>query len=359
MCSVFLLAPSAGLQLDGLPTMREMFKSEGLEHHYRVIEPLMHGHEPESLPKALRSAQALLPRDGPDVLTTLRSALFDADPLARDEVSSWGVWEAVRRGIGAIDGTLLDWTISHCVEVERAAFEAEQLIGRGDFRGAAASIRRSDILGAYMTERMGVDLARAQSNADSVRSRATALFEFQLSQVARVEVRLRAERATLKVGGFLPLLVPAKNGRCRPGGEFLRWLQHRRNLPTIKGVLDHSAAHSKAGDSPVNEATLKRWSSGASFPTLEKLKALVRALATTPGGKEPDAVELEAAWYQFWAARRFNLVLTLAEQIVDRDQSMPESRRILYLLDASSINEWCQRRYAWWLAYWTERTAPA
>lgn len=353
MCSVFLLAPSAGLQLDGMPTMREMFKAEGLEHHYKVVEPLMHGRAPESLPKVLRSAKALLPSDGPDVLKKVRRALFDADPLAREEVSSWGVWEAARQGMGSIDGTLLDWTISHCVEVERAAAEAEKLIGRGDFRGAAASTRRSDILATYMSERMAVDLAGARSDADSVRSRAAALLEFLVSQVARVEVRLRAERAPLNVGGFLPLLVPAKNGRCRPGGEFLRWLQRRRGLPTIKNVLDHSAAHSKAGFGPVNEATLKRWSSGASFPTLEKLKALVHALATTPGGKEPDAGELEAAWYQFWAARRFNLVLTLAEQVVERDEAMPESRRMLYLMDASSINEWCQRRYAWWLAYWT------
>lgn len=339
--------------------MREMFKSEGLEHPYRGIEPLMHGHELEPLPKVLRSVQALLPTDGPDVLSTLRSALFDADPLARDEMRSWGVWEAVRRGIGTNDGTLLDWTISHCVEVERAAVEAEQLIAGEDFRSAATSIRRSIVLGAYMTERMAADLASAQSAAESLRSRAAAMFEFQLSQVAMVEVRLQAERAPLKVGEFLPLLGPAKNGHCRPGGELLRWLQQRFALPTIKSVLDHSAAHSKAGHSSVNEATLKRWSSGASFPTLEKLKVLVRALATTPSDKEPDPVELEAAWYQFWAARRFNLVLTLAGQIVGRDQDMPESRRLLYLLDASSIDEWCQRRYAWWLTYWTERAAPA
>lgn len=339
--------------------MREMFKAEGFEHQYRVVEPLMHGHAPESLHQVLRSAKALLPSDGPDALKTIRRALFEADPLAREELSSWGVWEAVRQGMGTIDGTLLDWTISHCIEVERAAAEAEKLIGRGDFRGAAASIRRSDILGSYMSERMAVDLAGARSDADSVRSRAAALFEFQLSQVARVEIRLRAERAPLNVGGFLPLLVPAENGRCRPGGEFLRWLQRRRGLPTIKSMLDHSAAQSKAGFGPVNEATLKRWSSGASFPTLEKSKALVRALATTPGDKEPDTVDLEAAWYQFWAARRFNLVLTLAEQIVDRDHTMPESRRMLYLMDASSINEWCRRQCAWWLAYWNERAVPA
>jgi hypothetical protein len=240
--------------------MREMFKAEGFEHQYRVVEPLMNGHAPESLHQVLRSAKALLPSDGPDALKTIRRALFEADPLAREELSSWGVWEAVRKGMGTIDGTLLDWTISHCIEVERAAAEAEKLIGRGDFRGAAASIRRSDILGSYMSERMAVDLAGARSDADSVRSRAAALFEFQLSQVARVEIRLRAERAPLNVGGFLPLLVLAENGRCRPGGEFLRWLQRRRGLPTIKSMLDHSAAQSKAGFGPVNEATLKRWS---------------------------------------------------------------------------------------------------
>jgi hypothetical protein len=261
--------------------------------------------------------------------------------------------------MGTIDGTLLDWTISHCIEVEHAAAEAEKLIGRGDFRGAAASIRRSDILATYMSERMAADLAGAQSDDDSVRPRAAALFEFQVSQVARVEVRLRAERAPLNVGGFLPLLVAAKSGRCRPGDEFLRWLQRRRGLPTIKSVLDHSAAQSKAGYGPVNEATLKRWSSGASFPSQEKLKALVRALATTPSSEEPDAKELEAAWYQFWAAGRFNLVLTLAEQTVDRDQAVPESRRMLHLLDTDSIYEWSRRRYAWWVAYWAERAFPA
>lgn len=359
MCSVFLLAPFAGLQLDGLPTMREMFKAEGFEHQYRVVEPLLHGHAPESLSNVLRAAKVLLPSDGPGALKTIRRALYEADPVAREEVSSWGVWEAARFGMGTIDGTLLDWTIAHCVEVERAAAEAEKLIGRGDFSGAAATIRRSNLLAAYMSERMAVDLAGAQSDADSLRSRAAALFEFQVSQVARVEVRLRVERAPLNVGGFLPLLVPAKNGRCRPGGEFLRWLQRRRGLPTIKSVLDHSAAQSKAGFGPVNEATLKRWSSGASFPTQVKLKALVRALATTPSSEEPDANELEAAWYQFWAARRFNLVLTLAEQIVDRDQAVPESRRLLYLMDTDSIDEWSRRRYAWWLAYWAERTVPA
>lgn len=42
---------------------------------------------------------------------------------------------------------------------------------------------------------LAVDLASAQSIADSVRSRAAAMFEFQLSQVASVEVRLQAERA--------------------------------------------------------------------------------------------------------------------------------------------------------------------
>lgn len=270
--------------------------------------------------------------------------------------------------VGPVGAVLLDVDLlrrryrvgrAHCVEVERAAAEAEKLIGRGDVSGAAATIRRSDLLAAYMSERMAVHLAGAQSDADSVRSRAAALFEFQVSQVARVEVRLRVERAPLNVGGFLPLLVPAKNGRCRPGGEFLRWLQRRRGLPTIKSVLDHSAAQSKAGFGPVNEATLKRWSSGASFPTLEKSKALARALATTPGDSEPDAADLEAAWYQFWAARRFNLVLTLAEQIVDRDQAVPESRRLLYLMDTDSIDAWSRRRYAWWLAYWTERPDPS
>lgn len=339
--------------------MREMFKANGLEHQYRVIEPLMHGHAPESLPNVLRATKVLLPSDGPDAVETIRRALYEADPVASAEVGSWGAWQALRLGMGPIDGTLLDWTISHCVEVERAAAEAEKLIGRGDFRGAAASIRRSDTLATYMSERMSVDLAGAQSDADSVRSRAAALFEFLVSQMARVEVRLSTERAPLNVGGFLPLLAPGQDGRCRPGGEFLRWLQRRRGLPTIKSVLDHSAAQSKAGFGPVNEATLKRWSSGASFPTLEKSKALVRALATTPGDSEPDTADLEAAWYQFWAARRFNLVLTLAAQVVNRDEAMPESRRILHLMDASSINEWCQRRYAWWLEHWTELAVPA
>ena len=112
------------------------------------------------------------------------------------------------------------------------------------------------------------------------------------------------------------------------------------------------------GGKPVSYNTLQSWHSGATVPNRTKAERFVGSIAEIRGLAGAD---LQQEWRQFnvqmWAATRLEAVLRLGRYFA-AIKPQPSIPSVLDLLEASGPDEWCRRRYGFWLQHWMqEQTA--
>lgn len=281
----------------------------------------------------------------------IQAALHSGDNAAQELIAGWGVWEATAVGFDPPPGSLQHWTVMHCVDIERASRTARVLIDQGDYSGAAVELARQNAVQGYVNGAMLEALGTASTAAASLGPRVAAMLEFLLSQVALVDVQLHA-RHDVEHSPFGDLLEADSSKPVRPGRGFLKWLQRRHHSATLLKLQDRAAAGCPREANVVDEASLKRWSNGSAFPTMGKARALVRALTAVGMNDARQSAELDAAWHQFWAARRLNELLRFVDVLTQHEDKHGRRRCVLGLMGADTGDDWCRRRYPFWLSYW-------
>jgi hypothetical protein len=345
---VFLLAPVADLQLDGL-SMRSACKAEGKEYLFKLLDRVMKptaAPSQERQPRWLNAMLSSLPA-GNAVGDVLKRASA-GDEAARAEIDGMGLWLCWRAGLGQSVRPHLRIAVDHAVEVEQASLEALRCLTEGAYGQAADAVAANPTIRCYANDVALARLSGAESQLAALPARAACLCEFLLSQVARVEVRISPARPAVSNAAFGALLAGDPVKRCNPGGVLIRSIQEWFGATSLEGFLKLNAG--SRAPAVIDESTLKRWSSGAVFPSSDKVGHLIRSVlqATQAPAAEGQAV-LDYFGEQYWAARRLQKLLEIARQL---HRSAPASFGWQEMLGDTTPDAWCRRRYPSWVAHW-------
>lgn len=358
MCSVFLLTPEADMKLDGI-SLRSALKADGREYMFKVFDRVMRPKPGQSQEQLIRQVTALLPsdREDPPLLDVLRRAV-SGDPAARAEAENLGLWQCWKAGLG--EGVSLHHRIAvdHAIEVEQACLVILADLRDKSFDRVAAAITVDRRLSPYTTDATLDRLTVATSDISALPARAACLCEFLLSQVARVDAATQLSRGEKGSPNFAYLVGIDDGRRCMPGGNLIRWIQTRLGAATLEKLLALNAVNQVPA--VIDESTLKRWSSDAVFPSSTKLGQLVlSALKSRDDVEGAVEAELNIIGAHYWAARRLHKLLEIARRLHAIDRSAKEPIHWMQLMDDTTPEAWCRRRYPLWIAHWLENDQVA
>ena len=349
LSNVFLPSVADWMKLEGL-TLRELTKASGVERLARIHEALIQTGTPADDQALLRSLKRLLAITLPPD-ETLRADLTQAmtgQPRALLSIGVIGEWTAFRHGLAGHANPRQCICIDHAAELELASQVAWKDLVQGNRGGAARLVARHPELRLYASDTAIRLLGEAQSLEETALPRLAMVCEFLLAQVARVQVQTDLAHRGERDLGFARLLQVRP---CRPGRALMQWSMQRlgfRSQAQWLGAVDH-VTHA------VDESTLKRWCSGHSFPTSNKLGPLIVA-AVRQGTEATQAKEDELAVFEawFWAARRFAQLVILVNRALP---CLPQHPQLLW--SHQTADAWLHARLAHWCRHWQETDATS
>lgn len=259
-----------------------------------------------------------------------------------------GLWLCWKAGLGGSVRPHQRIAIDHAVEVEQASLQALGCLTEGAYGQAADLVAANPLIRCYANDASLARLSCAESHVAALPARAACLCEFLLSQIARVEVQIASARPAISNAVFGALLDGDPARRCNPGGVLVRSIQARFGATSLEGLLKLNAGSTEPA--VIDESTLKRWSSGAVFPSNDKVAHLIRSvLQTTQASADDGQAVLDYFGEQYWAARRLHKLLEIARQLY---RSAPASFGWQEMLGDTTPDAWCRRRYPFWVEHW-------
>ena len=341
--SFILLGVDEMLKMDDR-SMSGILKAAGLESLFKGVEQVRRDPSqkvPSSLLSTLDGFEA--PQVKP-FLRKLRQAI-EGDVDVRRELSGVGAWQVWRftHAEAAEEEQLL---IDHFVEVEVASRDVDICLANSRWQDAAEFVQKSPLLRRYVGESARNTLAEAGTPEQALPARVAGLLEVLLAQVARLDVWMHIHRAHHQRFRFL--LHRAGRGSHGPGPALVSWLKEQTDARTLAQLVPVD----QDGDL-VSESTLKRWSSGATFPSEHGFREVVeRRLSFVDNGRRDSL--FASAKLLFFIARRLDKTLRLADAffeapLPDCPTSTSGERR---LLDAEGALGWACKRYDSWLDHW-------
>lgn len=351
--SVFLLTPESQMKLDGF-SLRAAFKADGKEYLYKVFDQVMQGRwkgSPEAilrLWKRIFSQSRELPP--PDVLKLIRA--LEGDSMAQAEVAAWGDWGAYRAGVSDRLTPYQLAEVNLCIEIEQASCDALLHLQHERFGQTADAIRTEPVIRPYMNDAALLGLANATSPITALPARVAGMCEFLLAQAAFLDAMTAQDRQPHDPASYADLLGDQQDSRCSPGRELIRWLQRLLECESLGDLLRRST--DQRADTVIDDSTVKRWSSGAVFPSHDKLGQLVIPILRTSGVTPQTEGKLQAIELRHRAARRLNQILEHARRL---DQLEASRGGWIRMLDDTTLEAWCRRRYPTWLAHWREQSS--
>jgi hypothetical protein len=287
---------------------------------------------------------------------------LNGDIALQEKFNAMGEWELMHLGISAVkEPNQFSWCqeiASHGMEIELTSKEVNRVTLAREFNLIPDHIRSNELLLPYLSPTALEYLGKATTETLAIAPMAAGACEFLLSQVARIDVHPNE-----KIGGtpgcrFKDMIVEDATGPCIPGRNLVRWLKRQFDAKSTASLLSRAQVDDQDRD-PITYNTIQGWQSGKTCPTRSKAFKLWVGLAQR-NGLESDALQDE--WTQFeiqlWATSRMEATLRLVRNFA-ACLSTPESGRILKLLESSDLDDWCRRRYAFWLAHWKGRKVTA
>lgn len=343
LSSLILLSPESALKFDDLP-IRGLFEQSGNASLYKVIKNAekkksMLQTIPPSLKSALCDAQVFQP-----VLANTVLLAFSGDPEAKRELDALGHWAAYRRSRDHAERNELI-LIDQYVKVEAACLDIDTCLTAQRWADAADLARLNPLVRPYLGDAALDTLAGAKTFQEELLPRFAGLLEFLLSQIALFDHAITTQ--STQPEGFEHLLVSGSDDQIQPGRGFVHWFMRRLGVDSLSGLLDLDSRSRS-----LDESTLKRWSSAAEFPSEGTVREFVEAVlaGTAKTAKEESNALWRQSSTQYWAARRLNRTLKLAEPLFS---STPETSSWgTRLLGAKTAAQWARQRYSWWHEHW-------
>ena len=352
LSSLILLGPDEMLKMDD-QSMSRICKIAGLESLFKGAEQVRRDPS-QTVPSALQASllSALDGFEAPHVkpfLQKLRRAIEgDADAQGElADVGAWQVWRIACAESSEEEKLLID----HFVEVEVASRDADACMAKSGWEEAAQLVRRDPLLGMYLGECARDFLAAASSPEQALPARVAGLLEVLLAQIARLDAWRQVRHAWHL--GFRLLLQGNGGVSAGPGRALMRWLKDKAQARTLAQLVPNDGQCDL-----VSESTLKRWSSGKTFPAESQFREVVERRLEFVDKELRDELLVQARW-MFFVARRLDKILRLAEVLFEAPlpgSPAPNSWGRA-LLDGDSALGWARKRYDIWLDHWTSQGA--
>ena len=329
------------LKLDDL-SMSRVFKDMGLESLFKGVERARRL-SLQAVPESL--LQLLAKVDAPQVMPFSNTLILaiEGDAAARREVELLGEWQVWRRS-WETSGAAWLLLIDHFVEIEMASQGVDTCIAEFRWHDAAELARASPLLNLYVNEVVVDILAAASTMQEALLARTVGLLEVLLAQLARLDVWMHPQQ--LPQDSFRLLLGMKSDMLRRPGGALVHWLRQQVGAKTLAELLSNDGQRDL-----VSESTLKRWSSGAFFPSEDQFRSVVESCLSPQEDAARSALHHRAR-VMFFVARRLDKTLRLAERLFSASSGTSTSWGA-DLLGVPSASEWASSRYDWWLDHWT------
>lgn len=269
-----------------------------------------------------------------------------------------GEWGQAKAGLSPEFHTWHHEVIRHGAEIEAASAKIRRVVHAGE-GGIAEVVRANRELSPYLSESALASLGRGRDGARQAQS--AGLCEFLLSQVARVDAHPAPTFDGAPGQRFADMVRVRRSGRIVPGAGFVTCLKLRYGTgsTTMEGMLEDLPT-GEDGRRPTDYKTVQSWNSGATLPDREAATRLVGALVLKKGIDDPGLLQQEWRHFdlQLWAALRLGRTLQLARGLCAADAA-PGLPRFIDLLEAASPDEWCRKRYAFWLSHWMQYPAQS
>jgi hypothetical protein len=188
---------------------------------------------------------------------------------------------------------------------------------------------------------------------------AAGMCEFLLSQIARVDACPSRVFGGKPGKRFQAMLQGDRADPVVPGRGFITWLKGRYgpetpSLAKLHGIVpvDHSDRL------PIDYKTLQSWNSGATVPDRRTAKMFVGAIVREM--KIVEAQRQQDEWRQFdlqlWATIRLSRTLHMVTHLCAQ-KAGPGEPLFTDLLEVAGPEEWCRRRFEFWIDHWSRHWA--
>jgi hypothetical protein len=362
LCSLFLPAPFSVMKLDGIPP-RKLFAELGQEALYRRVFPPKTDPRKVAPPRLIADMVAWIQSiAAPVAIKGVLVRAFNGDPEALAQLDAMGDWKMMRLGMKSdIAPKDMDWchvVFEHGVEVEIASRDVDHLARTHTFDGIPALVERSHILAPYLSSTAKACLGKARSAEEAGWPQFAGACEFLLSQVARVDAHPSEQFGARARDRFIAMTQGDHNESCTPGRGLVQWMMQRYGARSVADLLKLAPADVN-GCQPLAYNALQGWHTGSTLPTRSIAIKLVEAIVRHQGLQGDDLHrELKLFDLQLWAACRIEATLRLVRYVA-ACKPVAGSASALDLLESTSPDEWCRRRYDFWLAHWEKGQATA
>ncbi len=342
------------MALDGR-SLRGLFLDAGYISLFRSIERAVKLNLQEPPPTLLRTLGDLLKTARP---TRIREmfvrALLDGDDAAKAELASMGSWAVFQESFrhDMAESQIL-WT-QQFIDIERASKDADLHLSEKRYDSAADALSSDPQLRIYLTDRALITLRSATTDGQATMARAAGALEVLLASAARNDVVSRADRKSDE--SFEWMLSPGPSGACQLGRAWARRVVSELGPGTLEGLLELAQDPSKPHKSFVDHATLKRWHSGKTFPSVNKASSLLKVVLTNRKARTDPSTDIDLQMERFGCALgsaiRIHKCLELLGLIDGKLRDAGHDARLVHLLGHESPSDWARMRYSSWLDHW-------
>jgi hypothetical protein len=230
----------------------------------------------------------------------------------------------------------------HFIEIEQALKEPTLAWQHDDMAGCAKFLENSPVLAAYLWPEVVAKLSNATTIEEVTGARCMIMLELFLSYIACWDAQIQVDGYAGK--SMFDDLFPNFSAEKikHPNAIFFDWLETYTDTKyKLASRINQISKPASDTDIDSTKRQLRRWRSGAGFPSLDVFDALFRNLYDDKA-RGKDWV---LSWSMAMATKRINFLMPiLAPMSKFREPSFPFGHE--------TVQEWRETRYQHWYRHW-------
>lgn len=236
----------------------------------------------------------------------------------------------------------------HLIEIEQALKEPTLAWQRHDMNRCVDLLGDSPILATYLWPEVVSKLRNATSAEEVSVVRGMVMLEIFLSWIACWDARIQScGNSTQSMFGDLFPDFSAKIVR-QPNALFFDWLEaYTGKKHKLASQIHQISKRAKDTDIASTKRQLRRWRSGAGFPSVDVLDAMFRDIYGDRAQEDGNVrrKDWDLSWSMAMATKRINFLMPiLAPMSKFREPSFP--------FGYETVQAWRESRYKHWYSHW-------
>lgn len=295
--------------------------------------------------------QIVAQKIGPEKYRQECCAALDGDEMARQRLESFemGEWERIFSIYD--EAGPKSYRSKRILDIEKASEAPLKCLRDNKVQEAVGLIMSNSLIREYLCHKTVEALARCRGVSAFEKLRLSISLEVFLSDIAALDLQAALNKGSEGYSEVIPVLPSPSNPYLNATQLLFRWIKTVGGYPSINAIFQDQRLS-------VSVSTLKRWSSGASFPDPIWYRAIVNAVLGDPNHA--------MAWGCYRVARIFNflgyysqqLVISAHKDIEAQEDSKSRQNEIDRLspwpnlpFGYETFEEWCSERFHFWRDY--------